>query len=63
MRLIYLYVIGVLFTCMSTFHMFEVSEEDRRGHKILGTGFTDNCELSCSRWDLNPGLPEEQPML
>jgi hypothetical protein len=28
-----------------------------------GTGVTDNCELLCRCWELNPDPQEEQPVL
>jgi E3 ubiquitin-protein ligase NEDD4 len=28
-----------------------------------GTVVTDSCELLCGCWELNPGSPEEQPVL
>ena len=33
------------------------------GVRSSGTGVTDSCELSCECWELNPGPPEEQPVL
>jgi hypothetical protein len=34
-----------------------------KGVRFSGTKATDNCELPCGFWELNPGPLEEQPRL
>ena len=33
------------------------------GVRSCGTAFSDNCELPCGCWELNPGSLEEQSVL
>jgi hypothetical protein len=53
-----------LLTCMSVHRMHAwYLWKPKRSVRSLGAGGIDGCESLCGRWELNPGSPEQQPLL
>lgn len=52
--------VSPMYTCMLHSHIPVGAKEDI---SLLGPGAPDGCEPPCRCWEVNPGPPEEHPVL
>lgn len=59
----YFMYVNILPPCICIPHVCLVPKEVRKSVEFPGTGVMDKCEPLCGCWELNLGLPQEQPVL